>query len=102
MQFPIFDIAGVSMEREQLRMRQAAMRVADWNARAEGSAFGAQMDTQSTPASAGTASASVNQVSTLAEMTLIMRSARAYEANVSVVTAARSAFEKALEITARR
>lgn len=97
--FQIFDVAAVAMNREHQRIRQAANEVANSNrvrepfsnaVSGEDGAVAVESELASSP------------MSTIDSMVTIMISARAYEANVSVVAAARAAFEKALEITGRR
>lgn len=105
-EFQVFNVAMDSMNREHQRMRQAANRIATSNLQSDSSTGNFSEALQSTPGTeketANSTNATSQPTNTIDEMTTIMAASRLYEANVSVISSARSAFEKALEISGRR
>lgn len=101
MDFQIFDVASVSMNREHLRIRQAADHIANAN-NVQRNAFSEAEAGEDAPATTEAASTSEGPANTVEDFMTIMTASRIYEANVTVISAARAAFEKALEISGRR
>lgn len=105
-EFQVINVALDSMNREHQRMRQASDRIASSNLETSGNSktgfsqtLNGTTETASTAAELPPANSAGN---TIDEITTIMSASRMYDANVSVISAARSAFEKALEISGRR
>lgn len=105
-EFQVFNVAMDSMNREHQRMRQAANRIATSNLQSDSSTGNFSDALKTSPGAETSAENTANALSqptnTIDEMTTIMAASRLYEANVSVISSARSAFEKALEISGRR
>lgn len=106
-EFQVINVALDSMNREHKRMRQASDRIASSNIETNGTSktgFSQTLNgTTETGSSPATEQSSANSAgNTIDEITTIMSASRMYDANVSVISAARSAFEKALEISGRR
>lgn len=100
--YQVFDVASASMNREHLRMRQAADHIANANRSQAGGGFSITDADGVAPVKGDATPAAVGSGSTVEDMMVIMTSSRLYEANVTVIAAARAAFEKALEISGRR
>lgn len=106
-EFQVINVALDSMNREHQRMRQASDRIASSNLETNStSKMGFSQTLNGTPETASTPAAELSSANsagnTINEITTIMSASRMYDANVSVISAARSAFEKALEISGRR
>lgn len=103
--FQVFDIALAGMQSQHQQLRESAMHIARTNLPGAQNAqpFSQSMNAMAVDSTTGQQGLTPSGgPGTVDDMVTILRAGRLYEANTSVISAARSAFEKALEISGRR